>query len=154
MDPSLPLPSTSASALRGCRVHRHIYHVRPTVEVTVEGKSIPDQGLGLGQSECQAGFARMPTKELKRILAIETVIRYKNVLERVMKPVQNPKTTPRTIENCSSAISEPRTSGGLISAMYSGESMLRIHLSSTDMTQNAGILTLEHQRRYHQLRVQ
>lgn len=41
----------------------------------------------------------------------------KDVLSLVMNPVQNPNTTPRTIENCSSAINEPRTSGGLISAM-------------------------------------
>ena len=45
-------------------------------------------------------------------------------MERVMKPVQKPNTTPRTMDSCSSARSEPLTSGGLISAMYSGESML------------------------------
>ena len=44
--------------------------------------------------------------------------------ERVINPVQNPNTTPETIANCSNAMSEPRSSGGLISAMYNGESML------------------------------
>lgn len=43
---------------------------------------------------------------------------------RVKNPVQNPKTTPNTIASCSSDMSDPRTSGGLISAMYRGESML------------------------------
>lgn len=43
---------------------------------------------------------------------------------RVKKPVQNPTTHPRTIENCSRASNEPRVSGELISAMYKGESML------------------------------
>ena len=47
-----------------------------------------------------------------------------NILDRVMKPVQNPNTTPSTMESCSRAISEPRTSGGLISAIYRGESIL------------------------------
>ena len=42
----------------------------------------------------------------------------------VINPVQNPRTHPRTIENCSSASNEPRISGGLISAIYNGESML------------------------------
>jgi hypothetical protein len=42
-----------------------------------------------------------------------------------MKPAQKPKTTPRTIANCSRAMRDPRTSGGLISAIYSGESILR-----------------------------
>lgn len=47
-----------------------------------------------------------------------------DIHERVMNPVQKPKTTPRTIDNCSRAMREPRTSGGLISAMYKGASML------------------------------
>jgi len=44
---------------------------------------------------------------------------------RVKNPVQKPITQPRTIENCSSASNDPLVSGGLISAMYKGESMLR-----------------------------
>lgn len=52
-------------------------------------------------------------------------MRKHNILERVANPVQNPNTTPNTMDNCSSAISDPLTSGGLISAMYSGDSMLR-----------------------------
>ena len=44
---------------------------------------------------------------------------------RVENPVQKPITQPRTIENCSSASNDPLVSGGLISAMYKGESMLR-----------------------------
>ena len=47
-----------------------------------------------------------------------------DLLFRVKKPVQNPSTHPRTMENCSSANSDPRTSGGLISAIYKGESVL------------------------------
>jgi len=43
---------------------------------------------------------------------------------RVRKPVQKPRTTPKTIENCSNAMSDPRTSGGLISAMYRGANIL------------------------------
>jgi len=46
---------------------------------------------------------------------------------RVKKPVQNPSTHPSTIENCSRASNDPRTSGGLISAMYKGDSMLCYH---------------------------
>jgi hypothetical protein len=46
-------------------------------------------------------------------------------LLRVKKPSQNPATTPKTIDSCSSAMSDPRSSGGLISAMYKGESMLK-----------------------------
>jgi hypothetical protein len=42
----------------------------------------------------------------------------------VINPVQNPTTHPKTIESCSSASNEPRISGGLISAIYNGESML------------------------------
>ena len=44
---------------------------------------------------------------------------------RVKNPVQKPITQPRTIENDSSASNDPLVSGGLISAMYKGESMLR-----------------------------
>lgn len=46
------------------------------------------------------------------------------VRDRVKKPVQNPRTTPRTMENCSSAVKEPRSSGGDISAMYKGDRVL------------------------------
>jgi hypothetical protein len=49
-----------------------------------------------------------------------------DLLFRVRKPVQKPRTHPRTMENCSSARIDPRTSGGLISAMYKGESVLRV----------------------------
>ena len=48
-----------------------------------------------------------------------------DALLRVKKPAQKPRTAPRTIANCSRAMREPRTSGGLISAMYNGESMLQ-----------------------------
>ena len=49
-----------------------------------------------------------------------------DLLFRVRNPVQKPRTHPRTMENCSNANSDPRTSGGLISAMYKGESVLRV----------------------------
>ena len=52
------------------------------------------------------------------------VLPLEHVPLRVKNPVQKPSTAPRTMENCSRAISEPRTSGGLISAIYSGASIL------------------------------
>ena len=48
---------------------------------------------------------------------------------RVKNPVQNPSTAPKTMANCSRAIKEPRTSGGLISAMYKGDNMLHNYSS-------------------------
>lgn len=59
-------------------------------------------------------------------LLVEILKNDKNgdLLSRVKNPAQKPKTTPRTIASCSSDMSEPRISGGLISAMYKGESML------------------------------
>ena len=56
-----------------------------------------------------------------------------NLPFRVKNPVQNPTTHPRTIEKCSSASNEPRTSGGLISAMYKGESILRAIIGSSGL---------------------
>ena len=44
----------------------------------------------------------------------------------MIKPVQKPTTQPTTIDSCSRAIKDPRTSGGLISAMYTGVSVLGI----------------------------
>lgn len=55
---------------------------------------------------------------------------------RVENPVQKPITQPRTIENCSSASNDPLVSGGLISAMYKGESMLR-HEKQQDKEEEA-----------------
>ena len=46
------------------------------------------------------------------------------IQSRVKNPVQKPRTTPETMASCSKAIRDPLTSGGLISARYSGESIL------------------------------
>lgn len=54
--------------------------------------------------------------------------------EREKNPAQNPRTTPRTMASCSRAMSEPRTSGGLISAMYKGESMLKARVNISKNT--------------------
>ena len=54
---------------------------------------------------------------LGTLSAIHRIHAWGYVLSRVKKPVQNPRTAPRTMANCSRAISDPLTSGGLISAI-------------------------------------
>lgn len=48
---------------------------------------------------------------------------YSRFLHR--KPNQKPTPAPVTIDSCSRAINDPRTSGGLISAIYRGDNILR-----------------------------
>ena len=60
---------------------------------------------------------------------------------RVENPVQKPITQPRTMENCSSASNDPLVSGGLISAMYKGESMLRQGKKTTRQEEEACVKT-------------
>ena len=72
-----------------------------------------------GVIEAQEEFSKMLSQKLfpPRIRLGKAKYHAPDSLLRVRNPIQNPKTTPRTIASCSIARSDPRSSGGLISAM-------------------------------------
>ena len=69
--------------------------------------------------EVQGEFSKMLSRKLwfRRIRSCFAKDHALHSLLRVRNPSQNPKTTPRTIASCSIDKSDPRSSGGLISAM-------------------------------------
>lgn len=84
-----------------------------------EEDSIRSKAIGQELIEAQEEFSRMPSQKLhpRELRSDELICQAFHPLLRVRNPIQNPKTTPRTIESCSIAKSDPRSSGGLISAM-------------------------------------
>jgi hypothetical protein len=114
-------------------IGEHLRDVReePKDAAKVAKRNIRQLAKYLGQVELQVVFARMTTLQLNKWNSQNRFDKQwlYNVLDRVKNPAQNPKTTPRTMDSCSRAIREPRTSGGLISAMYRGLNMLQLSVS-------------------------